>query len=186
MSLRKLAGISVAIAVCAFAVAITSRPASADPEAAPEGVIRTFGFVTSVNADPTTFFLSEESIAVVVAPPDRSTGSALHFIPDPEADFRVDGTTWAYQDATHVTMGPDSTPGAFQWLLTEDTPEPPPLGTFTFTGPDSPLILDQTIFYRTLCSSGDCQGSGNNGKYHVRDPRYADDIFVVVTAVFSH
>jgi hypothetical protein len=80
----------------------------------------------------------------------------------------------------HVTLGPDSTPGAFLWLLTPDTPEPPPTGAHAFTGPGTV----QEVFFVSLCSSGDCESGSNNGKYYV-DNLNPDDVFVVVTAMFS-
>ena len=180
---RTLAITTAACLLCFSIVqATTAQPGSADR---PEGVTRTFGFVAQLSAEGEAFFLGEESLAVIVAPRDRSTvRSDMEFFADPTVDPRVDGTTWIYQDAMHVTTGPpDSTPGVFAWLVTAVTPEPPPVGSFTFTGPDSPTIVDQQIFYRAICD-GDCGSSANNGNYRV-PTLYADDIFVVVTAVFS-
>ncbi len=188
MSFRSLIR-SAGVVVCGALLFMSQQSALA---VEPDGVVRTFGFVTSLAADVEgeLWFLDEDSLAVVAAPRDRSVQSLLQFVPDGDTDLRVDGTTWVYQNSTHVTAGPagESVTGTFVWLLTSDpelgTPEPPPLGTVTFSGPDSPCILDQRVLYRRQCTGGAC-GSSNNGKYFTTDKESAQDVFVVVTAVFS-
>ena len=184
MSIRRLIRV---FAVCGLLPALMSQGASADP---PEGVVRMFAVVTGLHTDSDLlpYFLGDESLGVVVAPRDQSLSNSLQFIPDDEADPRVDGTTWVFQDATHITTGPDgdSVTGTFLWLLSPDTLEGPPLGALTFTGPDSPCILNQRVLYRRLCENGDCgYDSGNDGKYVTTSREFADDVIVVVTAVFS-
>ena len=45
--------------------------------------------------------------------------------------------------AMYITKGNGRTYiGSFWWLLSEETPEPPPIGAVTLTGPDALLIQD--------------------------------------------
>jgi hypothetical protein len=155
--------------------------------------VRTFLVVVSTTSS--LDFLSDDSIAIVVAPPsdhgsfvgtphmrfvDFDSGSGFG---NSDPDF--DSTVWAFQDALHISQGGATIPGGVAWLLTPETPTPPPIGAFTLTGPDSSLV--QIVRYRRLCEGGDCAfDSANDGKYLTVDPEAAaDDLIVVVTAVFS-
>ena len=100
----------------------------------------------------------------------------LRFEESGNCDERFDSTVWVYQDAMHIKVGGAEIPGGVYWLLTPETPEPPPTGAITFTGADSPLIISQEdpvwyesygAIYRVRCTPG---GAG---------------LLLVVTAVFS-
>jgi hypothetical protein len=186
LSLRKSFGAIVAIVTCALLTGGTPQRACADEH---QGVVRTFLVVVSTTSS--LDFLSDDSIAIVVAPPSDGTQDFLRFVDfDSDSGFgnsdpAFDSTVWAYQDAMHVSQGGARIPGGVAWLLTEETPTPPPIGAFTLTGPDSSLV--QIVRYRRLCEGGDCAfDSANDGKYLTVDPEAAaDDLIVVVTAVFS-
>jgi hypothetical protein len=137
-------------------------------------VVRTFAFKASASVEQD--FLDDTSVGVIVAPPPDTSDSFAYFVSDPGTDELVDGTTWVYQDAMHVSSDPNDADGAFLWLVTEDTPLPPPTGSWTLTGPDSPLILEQKVFLVRRSTFGLL--------YQV-DPISGTDIFVVVTAIFS-
>ncbi len=169
----------VLIVASTIGLVMGNRDAIADQ---PDGVVRTFAF-KAPNLPPEWLpdFSSLDSTLVVVSPP-KGTVVSTEFVPDDEADPRVDGTTWVYRDAMHVIRGPDESPlGTFLWLVTPDTPEPPPTGAHAFTGP----FVVQKLLYVSLCSSGDCGGNGNNGKHYVTDPGNAENAFIVVTATFN-
>ncbi len=167
MSLRRICR---AILVCGLLFTIQLAPAWGDP---PQEVVRTFAVAVNI-LEQAPDFLSEPSLAVVVAPARPNQTGVIQFA-DSNCDERFDSTVWELRDAMHITKGGAEVPGAVFWLLTPDTPEPPPVGAITFSGPGSPLILNQEAVYyetfgtrfRTRCSPG---GAG---------------VLVVVTAVFS-
>ena len=75
----------------------------------------------------------------------------------------------------HIQKGGGEIIAPVVWLLTPETPEPPPTGAITFSGPDSPLILNQELFYYEAYGSG----------YRLRCVPGGAGVFMVVTAIFS-
>ena len=164
MSIRKSSDVFAAALMCGLLLAITTRPASAEP---PEPVVRTFAFFIGL-ADPLPDFSSEKSRLIVVVPPSQTqVNNPIQF---------VNGTTWYFQDALHVTAGMQPTAGQFLWLS-----EPPPTGSIAFAD----AVSAPSVFFVRLCEGGDCDGdSANDGKYTVDDFN-PDHVFVVFTATFS-
>lgn len=169
------------------ALAAGARPALADP---PPLVERTFGVVVAGVSDPVSplvpDFQGEDSIAVTVLPDAVASGPSLAFS---ECTSPYGGTLWHRQAAHHSTKGP-TVARPFLWLATDLTPDPPPVGTHTFTGPDSPFILDVQVLRITPCLSSDSGCA--NGDDEASPPRWrfanseeTGAVFVVVTALFS-
>jgi len=91
----------------------------------------------------------------------------------------LQGTTWRFSPAKHITRGGNDDQGAYVWLVTDEFPDPPPRGSHAFTGLGG-SILDVQIYEITPCGS-DCSPSS----YWYAPAYGGTDIFVVVTAVFS-
>jgi len=112
-------------------------------------VCRTFAFFAIGSDLGPDYFFSDDSLAVVVVA--QSSGDAasddLHFAPCPEHAGALADTTWVIRTAIHSTKGNHWEVGHYYWLLTEETPEPPPEGVMTLTGSGSPLILSQELIY---------------------------------------
>ncbi len=62
--------------------------------------------------------------------------------------------------------------GSFVWLLTEETPEPPPIGSVALAGPDA-AIVQYPVGFVTVQSNYILPGNPTN------------KVMIVVTAVFS-
>lgn len=169
------------ILACAALLAGASKPACAQE---PDGVVRTFAVeVAGLSSAPD--FLSDQSLGLLVAPADpRGSEGFLRFTAV-NSDERFDSTVWEHRHATHFTQEGAAIPGAVYWLLTPDTPTPPPLGSITFTGPDSAFILSQELVYIKQCSSTTCPGD-SAGTVRVGTATNNDGLLVVVTAIFSH
>jgi hypothetical protein len=153
---------------------VTPIPASADP---PEGVVRTFAVLTNLAPEEAPDFLSEESVGVVVSPPDpKQEFPELVEFADSNPDERFNSTDWERRDALHITIGNGAqVPGNVIWLQTPDTPVAPPSGASTFTGSDSTLILNQEVLYYESFGTG----------YRIRSAPGGAGVLVMVTAVFS-
>jgi hypothetical protein len=148
----------------------------------PQSIVRTFA-VEMEGPDALPDFLSTDSLGVVVGAPS-SDAATLTFSDHSNSDVSFDSTVWAYRPALHVTTDGADTPGVFWWLLTDETPAVPPSGSVTFTGPDSPQILNQEIHYIKACDSANCLGEPT-GRYRISDSSSYSGVIVVVTAVFS-
>ena len=162
-------------------------PKPACAKEAKEGVIRTFAVIVNLVEQAPDFY-SEQSLGLVVAPADPTdTVSSMMFV-DFNFDERFNSTVWEHRDAMHIMKGGAEIPGFVVWLVTPETPEPPPTGAITFSGtpeppptgaitfsgPDSPLILDQEcVYYQTYGSKVQIIPLGGNA------------LMWVVTAVFS-
>lgn len=143
----------------------------------PELVERTFGVLASGGPGPD--FEAEDSIAVTVLP-DFKNDSNLEFSSTDQAGT-LKNTVWLKNDAHHAVEG-NSQPGVtYFWLVTEDTPNVPPIGAHTFTGTDSPFIVSQKVVYIAPCN-GSC-GPENDGKWRIAAS--GGTAFVIVTAYFS-
>jgi hypothetical protein len=156
---------------------------TAQPAAAQQSVVRTFGFyATGGQVGPD--FTSEES-KVVTALPDlasSNTGELLRFSSCDCNPEWLRGTTWVLVPAHHATKHNDAPGGAFFWLVDDDTPELPPVGANTVTGPDG-MIIDQ-ISYRIARCAGDCDWEDDD-EWRVVTEEGLGAAFVVVTAWFS-
>lgn len=188
----------VAVATSAVLIAILSGAAFADP---PEPVVRTFGVYIAGNSDPDAIpdFLSEDSTAVIVMPDTllqanlaTITFTSTQFNPTTglpnTPDERLVGTTWVQYPANHTVKGPNGVDRPFVWLHDDGSsdppmgaqPDPPPIGSHTFTGPEG-LVIDQQVFQIAPCTVA-CCGSDSTNRWRVAQP---GDFFVVVTAWFS-
>ena len=107
-------------------------------------VCRTFGFFVEGSDLAPDYFIGEDSIAIVT-PPEDGPSSDFCFAPCVDVNGELAGTIWISRSTRHVTKGKKLEVGTFVWLLTEDTPEPPPVGAMTLTGDGSPLVLSQTV-----------------------------------------
>jgi hypothetical protein len=182
MSWLPLKKLVPAIVVCGMLLTNLPQPVRA---AAPEGVIRTFAVMVSPSG-PELDFLSDESLAVVVTAPENNPES-FQFTSDTNAnlDSRFASTVWVLQPALHITQGGASVPGSVSWLVTEETPDLPPSGAITFTGPDSPSIESQELIYIKDCTSGTCEDySAGTLRVYVNSPGNGRPM-LIVTARFS-
>lgn len=171
--------------VCVSAVVVLClvAQARAEDDDAPF-VRRTFGYFPVTSTLGPDYFLSDKSIAVVAGAEDPAdqTASPVHFAPCLEKNGDLADTTWVIRRARHVTQGNHSRPEVFIWLLTDETPEPPPEGVMTLTGDGSPLILSQeVVFYRTWSFSFDCP-DGQSGDLVVGS---VGSPIIIVTALFN-
>ena len=153
----------------------------------PEPVIRTFGFLV-YPGDPVPDFLSEDSITVTVLP--KLTDPAEETFPivikeedeygDPEFIF----TIWDRHPAHYASSDGVKYQGVFLWL---DTPDPPPVGSHTFTGPDSLILSEPLTVGLTLCRSGLGCPPGTHGNHWTFVPVGFQNAptLVIVEAVFS-
>ena len=174
--------------------------ATADQKRAHAGepVIRTFAFVVGSDRDADIpDFLGNDSLLVRARKPKKgeSTGDSTSFLDSenwpghPGQPEFIEGSVWARYPATHIVRGGQSHEGLFMWLLTEDTPTPPPAGAITFTGDRGRnLILSVEVFEVNLCANSGCNfDSSLDGRaYIVNDfTGGIGDYWIVVTAVFS-
>jgi hypothetical protein len=172
-SWKKLVAAVSRIAACGILFSAATKPACADD--AGQGVIRTFA--VSVNSlEQVPDFFGDQSVALVVAPGRPMQADVILQFADSNCDERFNSTVWVRQDAMHITTDGTGIPGGVYWLLTSETPEPPPIGAITFSGPDSPLICSQEdpVYYESF-------GTG----YRVRCSPGGAGLLLVVTAVFS-
>ncbi|HUE69931.1 MAG TPA: hypothetical protein VMP01_03495 [Pirellulaceae bacterium] len=160
----------------------------------PAPVIRTFLYIAGSNPENVPNFLADDSILVLVEKNDSAAGS-LRFIDSSEVpchpgqpDF-LEGSLWSSAEARHLTTGPEQDLGPFFWLVTEETPNPPPKNAFTLTGPDG-LVLYQEVFAINKCLNGSCCNNTDlDGLFYVAGegaPSTSGDYVVVVTALFSN
>jgi len=151
-------------------LAAVPKPAYATEPA--QGVVRTFAVISN---SPLTLpdFFGEQSVGLVIAPPDKTEPFFMSFSKYTDPSFA--STVWESRTAMHIMMGGPETLAPVVWLLTEDTPTPPPSGAITFSGPDSPLILSQELYYY----------DDGYGGLHIQSTPGGGGVFYVVTAVFS-
>lgn len=177
---RPVAVVLFTAASCMLLAAV-QKPASA--QETEQGVIRTFAVFGLLPSDLPNFF-SDSSLGVLIAPPERVidhdfmvfTGENSEYLSnwDPFFDF----TVWETRVATHITKGGTEMLAPVMWLVDDDTPTPPPTGSITLTGPDSPFIVSQQLFYYDMDPS--------YNEYYVLDPDAGGGKpMLVVTAVFS-
>lgn len=165
---------------CLFSLVATTLLASSAHGQETQYIKRTFAFLTG--PDSVVDFKGDASQLVVVS--KRSDYEEFRIADDAgDGAEELDGTRWVYQEAVHVTRGGDAPEGSFVWLLNEETPELPPKGAMTKTGPNSLQIISQTTYNIKLCGT-DCS-YGQDLKYYV--PGYGTNLdkMVVVTALFQ-
>ena len=134
----------------------------------PHGVVRTFAVLSLQPVD----FTDEESVLVAAARTDFSPRNCEVYQPG-HPDF--DGTRWVNGRATHITEGDGVTSIGVLWILSEDTPEPPPVGTVAITGPEAPLIQESLGNVRIFSGPTNFIVPGDSG----------DLTMIVVTAAFN-
>jgi hypothetical protein len=160
---------------CSTLVGVTAHPSYA---AEPKGVLRTFIVLELTEG---VDFLHEDPV-MVKAKKGPSAPVLLEFVDenDPElSDFDFDETLWVAGPAMYITKGQGLTQlGPFFWLLTEETPEPPPVGSLTLTGPEA-LLVQETVTYEVCSGDPDC-----DGKYALTNAPTGTKL-TVVTAIFS-
>ncbi|HUG66888.1 MAG TPA: hypothetical protein VMM76_03990 [Pirellulaceae bacterium] len=170
---------SALVATLVYGLLLSGMPKASAEEA--KGVERTFAVEVSGSS---LDFLSAESLRVVVAPNDPLASDTFLSFADSNSDQRFNSTVWEHQHAMHITTAGANIPGFVVWLLTPDTPAPPPIGSFTITGEDSPLILSQEVVYIKQCKSTTCPGNYTD-RVQVGTASDNDGKLVVVTAIFS-
>lgn len=132
----------------------------------PQGVVRTFAVFGAVD------FTSEDSVLLKVGT-SNSTPIVRHLITG-DGSY-LDNSTWfiGSPSAMYITKGEGVTNvGSFAWLVDSETPEPPPTGSVTLTGPEALLIQEAYHVY-----------VDQNFIYASRDEN--DGVMTIVTAVFS-
>lgn len=178
MSVRNLCYTMILATVCQLPAISHSTTAFADE---PIGVVRTFAIESLSPID----LQSEDSIGLIVAPPRSTSGDIVHFH-HTNSESQFDSTVWQYQQAMHVTAGHADTPGAFYWLLDDETPTPPPTGAVTFNGHSSFKILSQEVFFIKDCDDSTCGAYNYVSGDKVISTNPNDARLTVVTAIFSH
>lgn len=101
----------------------------------PRGIVRTFAVITFEPVD----FTSTDSVLIKVEKSDRSI--AIKEYVD-ESDPGMDGSLWltGAVSAMYITTGEGRTSaGTFYWLLSEETPEPPPVGSVAMIGAEAEI-----------------------------------------------
>ena len=144
------------------------------------GMVRTFGFYAT-GATEAPSFVNENSLGVVVLPSTPGDSPSTIEFSLVSNNGPLAGMTWASQPAQHITKGANSGGGAFFWLLSVDTPTPPPAGSVAFTSGPLASVLSSESGRIALCN-GDCSGD-DNIRWRVVD--VGGTPFVIVTAVFS-
>ena len=131
-------------AVLTFAFLLASSSGAIHAEQ-PEGVIRTFLVMNLV--DENVDFSSEDSVLLKVNQHSgvsvvRTFGTGPN---DPLSAFN--GKDFGFGvSAMYITRGLGDTPvGVFAWLLDDDTPEPPPVGSVALLGPDAVEFQSETF-----------------------------------------
>jgi hypothetical protein len=138
--------------VVILSLAVISTPrVNADQ---PQLVLRTFGYMP-INESPLPDWLGDGSVGMTILPDAVSPGieytiTFCNACPGPFA-----GTTWRFHPVRHTTVGGQIDNGIYFWLVTEETPDPPPAGTHTLTGPEGLLSVDGD-FRIAPCSEWDC------------------------------
>ncbi len=178
MSVRNLCYTIILATVCHVLPISHSSTAFAEN---PNGVVRTFAIESLSPID----LQSDDSIGLIVAPPSSTSADVVHFH-HTNSDPRFDSTVWQLQQVMHVTTGNADTPGAFMWLLDDETPTPPPAGAVTFNGHSPFQILSQEVFMIKDCDDGSCGFYNYVPGDKVISTNPSDARFTVITAVFSH
>jgi hypothetical protein len=169
------------LCLVAFGILLSPNQKPVCAQETERGVIRTFAVVSYAEGELPDFY-SEHSIGLMMPPTGDIDPTFMEFTDYPLADPFYKSTVWQVRNAEHImTGGFDDRQYAVWWLQTEDTPTPPPTGSMTISGPNSPFILDQTPVYPYCIESGKvrvyCTDPDNfSGK---------DGVIRVVTAVFS-
>ena len=169
----------IAVFVSLLAGLLTElRPATAQE---PAGVVRTFGFyATGATVGPD--FIGDDSLGVVVLPAATGTSPSMLEFSLIDDNGPLAGSLWSSRPAEHLTKGPKSSGGIFYWLLTEDTPTPPPGGSVAFTSGPQASVLWSASGRIALCN-GDCCSGDDNFRWRVVE--VGGNPFVIVTAVFT-
>jgi hypothetical protein len=169
LSKKNLYATALCVGVVGVLLTVGRIPACA--QETDRGVVRTFAvFVNSPLELPD--FSSDSSLGLLISQRERVIDpSFMYFAEDDYLDHPYEGTFWEQRNATHITKNGCVTLGVW-WLLDKELP---PTGSITFTGPDSPLILDEEFFNVEVYG----------GSLWVLDYGTGDGIFYVVTAVFS-
>jgi hypothetical protein len=137
--------------------------------AGPDGVLRTFAVVTYESVD----FSSDDSVLVKTKKVDV-TPSVKEYADADNPD--LDGTQWSFGSpgVMYITKGQgDTAVGSFAWLLSSETPDPPPVGAVAMMGPDA-LVIQQDL--------GPVSVQGN---FITPSANPLGNRMIVVTAVFN-
>jgi hypothetical protein len=126
-------------------------------------------------------FNSPTSIAVVVAGPSNAQDQVEFAEYGLAPELR--GTLWQSRPTRHIRSGGQADSGTIYWKIDAEHPEPPTAGTIAFTGLESPFILSQKVYRIKVCTSGNCGGFANDGKWHVPSSGGTDTV-VIVKAIF--
>lgn len=148
--------------------------------------IRTFGYyATGSTVGPD--FTSDNSKVVTALPnlasPD--TGQTIEFADSDVNPEWLRGSLWVVVPAHHAVKANNAPAGVFLWRVDELTPDLPPVGANTVTGPNG-MIIDQTSVRIRPCEGGtDCGFGVGSDKWRVTAAAGDGAAFVIVTAVFS-
>jgi|GEM_PF-3154610 len=180
MSTRKTRFIACGCGVLVAVALSFTLIGHAQAQGGPQSVVRTFAFLTSGTDLAPDYFLSNRSVAVTVVA-NTSNTQIIEFSEFEDVSGSLAGTKWVTNATHHATKGQEQGGGAYLWLLNEETPEPPPTGAATLTGPNSPMILSQEVFQVQLCAGSNCGPFEDGERYRLHS---GGDTFVVVRAQF--
>lgn len=160
----------IRFAILTFAFLLTSLGETIHAQE-PDGVIRTFLVIEFSDVD----FSDEDSVLLKVG---NDSGDLVErtLVTGPDHPLAAfDGETFGFGvPVMYLTKGFGDTPvGTFGWLLDENTPEAPPVGSVALLGADAVIIQSET-FYVTV---------GKDFLYPSIDP--TDSAATIVTAVFT-
>ena len=119
---------------------VLSTMAGTTDAAGPSGVLRTFAVVGYESVD----FSSDDSVLVKTKGADV-TPSVKEYADENNPD--LDGTQWSFGSpgAMYITKGQgDTVVGAFAWLHSPETSDPPPIGAVAMMGPDA-LVIQEDV-----------------------------------------
>jgi hypothetical protein len=135
----------------------------------PQGVSRTFAVFGQID------FSDEDSVLLKVGKSNTTSSTKTLSIPERPCLDGMDLITGS-SSVTYITKGLGDTPIGVGWVVDPESPDLPPTGSVTLTGPDA-LLVQETLFI-LYSDQGYIYVSTTTS-----DP-YAD-ILTVVTAIFS-
>lgn len=154
----------------------------------PEPTLRIFAYVP-LGTSPIPDWEGDGSRALTILPDavDRGIQHTIIFaegakLPD-GTPFPYAGTKWNSHPVHHATKdGKDQ--GIYFWLESEDTPDPPPAGAYTFTGPDGLLVVEGSVWIVQCGDTGaDCPPG--TPSTHYTTSLSSGERFVIGHALFS-
>lgn len=155
----------------------------------PLPTVRTFGYLP-INTSPVPDWEAEGSIALTILPDAvaRAPQFTIWFTDDAKlpngGPFPYAGTKWRSHPVHHAKAGGGEDNGIYLWLESEDTPDAPPVGAHTFTGPDGLLVVEGVVHIQPCSETGaGCAPTADPNRSNVVNT--GGERFVIGQALFS-